>query len=316
MFEELIEQQQHWLDTYSGLAAEAVFGYANVHLSREALATQLAAKDSFYASLMQIPVRVIQNGLLNTQCRDFQSYSQERLIEYILSGVENKMTSDPDVALKNKIEETRMLLIQLGSDLTELETGHYQFMLAVYVQQEKQALQWSDEIAQHMERLWKEIEQCQSDISPEWKERLLEYMKTQAAAVVIPDKELKALKMKTMPSAMEKAVIQLFIDVGARVCPNVLEAAKGVEEEIRELQQALIQERELLVETVESLKVAFLAKNQELSGMREIINNLLLQVDQNINAFKPSEDTLNNNLNMNNLEELGLAEPGYHVENQ
>lgn len=311
MFEKQTEQllgQQFQLDTYSNLTAEAIFAYANVHLTREALTMQLAAKDSFYTSLVRIPVRVVLNGILSTQCRTLQSYAQERLIEYILSGVESKMLSDPEVELKNKIEESRTLLIQLGSDLTDLEAGHYQLMLTVFVMQEKQAQQWSDEITHHRERLWKEIEQCKPDISPEWKEPLLEYLKTQAAAVIIPDKELKALKIKTDPSAAEKAVIQLFIDIGARVCPNVLDEAKNIEAEIRELQEALIAERDPAVVGVDQLMQVFFEKNKQFAEMRNIINDLLLKVDENVNAFKPSEDTINDNLNMNSLEELGFIE--------
>jgi hypothetical protein len=304
MAEETI--QQPFLDTYSALTAESVFSYANVHFSRDDLVMQLAARDSFYTSLIQVPVHVVLNSLLNTQCRDLQTYSQERLIEYILSGAENKMVSEADIELKNKIEAERLRLIQLGSDLTALETAHYQFMLAVYVLQEKQASQWSEEAIKQMEILWDEIEQCKPDISAESKGRLLHFLKTQAATIVLSDKELKSLKIKETPSSVEKAAIKLFSDISAQVCPNVLETAKEVEADMRQFQQQLAQQRELLVTTVGQVKDAYLEKIGEFADIRERVNALLLEVDENVDAFKPSEDTLNNNLNMNNLVELGL----------
>ncbi len=305
MADQFIEQP--WLDTYATLTAESILAYANVHLSRQDLARQLAARDSFYASLVRIPARVALNSLLNTQCRDMQTYSQERLIEYILSGAESKMTTEADNALKDKIEAERLNLIQMGADLTELEKSHYQFMLDVYVLQEKQVSQWNTEVEQHSERLWKDIEQCKSDISPEWKVRLLEYMQTQAAKVTLSLQDLKNLKIKEEPVSIEKAAIQLFTDIGGNICPNVLETSKNIEAEMAELQQGLIQEREPFQVQVDQIKHSLLEKNQQLGNLRQVINDLLLQVDQNANAFKPSEDTLNNNLNMNNLDELGVA---------
>lgn len=296
-----------FLGTYGGLTAESILAYANVHLTRVELEMQLAAVETFYCELVKIPTLVVINSLLNTQCRDLQSYSQERLIEYILSGVEYKMTSEADEKLKEKIEAERVALIELGSDLTLLETSHYDFMLGVYIIQEKQASRWHEAMEQHSVTLWQEIQECKSDIPEEYRQRLLHYLNTQAASIALSDKDLKSVKMKEKPTAVEKAVIQLFVDVNGKICPAVLEVASKIEITVKQLQDELRKEREVLVSTVEKVKAAYLEKNQEFAEKREVINALLLEVDENANAFKPSEDTLNNNLNMNNLEELGLV---------
>jgi hypothetical protein len=300
-------KKQFFLGTYGGLTAESILAYANVHLSRDDLKMQLAATDSFYAELIHVPTLVVINSLLNGQCRDIQSYSQERMIEYILSGVEYKMTTEADIALKEKIEKERLALIQLGTDLNELETAHYDFMLAVYVQQEKQAARWLDEIEKLAENLWEDIEQCNPKMPPEAKETLLHYLITQAATIVLSDKEVRSSKIKTDPLAAQKAVIHLFSENKASICPNVIETSQKVEEEMRKLQKEFAQERELLLTTVEKMKVAILEKCNEFVDKRNIINKLFSEVDENVNAFKPSEDTINNNLNMNSLEDLGLV---------
>jgi vacuolar-type H+-ATPase subunit I/STV1 len=298
-----------FLGTYGGLTAESILAYSDIHLSREELEMQLRESHSFYAQLVKVPTQVVINSLLNTQCRDLQSYSQERLIEYILSGVEYKMTSEEDIKLKEKIEEKRLELISLGADLTQLESAHYEFMLSVYVLQERQAFEWNEALEQHAKKLESEIEQCKPDMPPEYKTRLLHYLKTQAATISLSEKDLKSLKIKFDPSAVEKAVIQLFIEANSKICPNVLETARNIESEVRNLQDELGQARDVLVSTVEKVKLALLEKNHQFSEMRETINTLLLDVDQNVNAFRPSEDTINNNLNMNNLKDLGLVAP-------
>ncbi len=302
---ELITQSS--LGTYGALTAESILAYANVHLSKDDLEMQLNAHDSFYSELVKIPTEVVRNSLLNTQCRDLQSYSQERLIEYILSGVENKMTSEADIKLKEKIEAERLSLIQLGSELTELETAHYQFMLSVYVLQEHQSAQWSEAMEQHAETLWKEIEQCKADMPLEYQQHLLHYLNTQSAALTFTEKELKSQKVKYEPCAVEKAVLKLFIDVGTRICPNVVDTAKNIEINVQQLQDELREQRGVLVSTVQTVKAALLEKNTQFSEKREIINTLLLEVDENVNAFKASDDTINNNLNMNTLEDLGFV---------
>lgn len=206
---------QPLINTYARLTAESILAYANVHLNEEQLSAQLAEHHSFYAGLVRVPSLIAFNSIINSQCRDIQTYSQERLIEYILSGADQKMTSEEDTALKDNIEAKRIALIKLGEMLTGIEKNHYQLMLDTYVLQEKQAAQWSEEAEQHVDRLWQEVIHCKPDVSEDWRERLLVLVKTQAAGVHIPDDILKAFKIEGEPSSTEKALLQLLIEIGA-----------------------------------------------------------------------------------------------------
>lgn len=203
------------IGTYEILTAESILAYVNVNLSQQDLKAQLEMPESFYAGLVKMPALNTANSLINGQCRELQTYAQERLIEYILSGKEQEMTSEADVALKDKIEAERLELIKLGEDLTELERKHYQLMLDTYILQEKMAQEWFAQAEIQVDFLWKALEEAKIDIPVEKKERLLYLVKTQAASITIPDAVLKKLNMVEQPSPIEKAALQLLIEAGA-----------------------------------------------------------------------------------------------------
>lgn len=205
---------KEWLATYAELTAESVLAYSDVVIAPEDIGPQLAAHDSFYAGLVKLPALITFNSLFNGQCRDVQTYCQERLIEYILSGVDQTMVSESSVLLKNQIEDSRLKLISMGELLSDLEARHYQLMLKAYSLQEQQVAKWDEATKEHAERLWETIELCQPDVSPDLKERLLELVRTQAAGITIPQEVLTLLNMATQPSATEKAVLQVFIEAG------------------------------------------------------------------------------------------------------
>lgn len=201
-------------NTYRRLTAESILAYVDLHFSPDALDTQLAAQGSFYAKLVQIPARITMNSMLDEQCRNTQAYAQERLIEYILSGQEDKMVEGSDLSLKNELEAKRQQLIALGNQMTILERDHYQLMIDTYMFLEEQVKHWSENIETEVDKIWTLIQQCKPDISSDYKVRLSQLVKTQAAGVIIPDTVLKSLNIKqdTALTATERAVLQLLLE--------------------------------------------------------------------------------------------------------
>lgn len=303
--------QVPWVATYATLTAEAILAYANVHLSRDQLEIQLTAHDTFYAGLVRLPALITFNSLINSQCRDIQTYSQERLIEYILSGMDQKMTSPTEMALKETIEETRLKLISLGEALTTVEKAHYELMLNMYSLQEKQAFEWTKTAETQVNSLWTAVERCQPTILPYWKIRFADLVKTQAAGVIIPEKFLQKLKIKE-PVPLLKALLQLFIEESGdssggksgselpkrKPCAQLFEAVIVANDVMQTLQKELENARESILLNIYETENAMKEMRTKLIDMREEIINVLSLVSTDELAFQPSADTLASNQEM------------------
>lgn len=294
-----------WFATYVKLTARSVLAYEGISVSPEMLVTQLAEHDSFYAGLVRLPALVTFNSLFNGQCRNIQTYCQERLIEYILSGVDQKMNSESQVALKDKIEETRLSLIALGERLSDLEARHYELMSSVFSFQEEQVAKWHEAVQKFGTKLWDAITRCQPEISFNFKERLIELMKTQAPGVILPEAIVRLLNIKNQPSATQVATIQTYIEAEIlKTTPlsnppeclkTTITESTEVENELQVLQKALESERKAkFLSEIQSFQRQYSGENSirsEWDKMRETIDDELYQVKPEAEAFPAEQDT-------------------------
>lgn len=86
-----------------------------------------------------------------------------------------------------------------------------------------------------------------------------------------------------------------------------LEVARAIDAERKELQQGLEAERESIPQKVIQMGKELDEMRDKLLLIKEEINEALLLVNKDVNAFKPSEETLDNNLNINNKLELPVS---------
>lgn len=300
-----IELPKEWLTTYVSLTAEAILAHADVKLPPDLLGHQLALRDSFYAGLVKLPARITFNCLIEGQCRDIQKYSQERLIEYIVSGVEQKMKSAPELELKDKLEKSRLKLIDLGAELNQLQKTHEELLSETHELQKKQASLWEEEIDVQINKIWDTLQKCKPNISIDTMPRLEMLMKTQAAGVVISEKLSKKLKLQSEHPFL-KAILQLFAEnLGTNdnesemerlfkqvPCETVIEVANRLNEEMYEQQKTLETERNPLFAQVEEGENALIRVRQNLIDLRNHITELLLQASENENAFQASPDVI------------------------
>jgi|GEM_PF-5627598 len=300
-------QQEKWLATYTELTAESILGKLGVGLEVSSLIAQFQAKkDFFYISLVQLPALSAFNGLLNTQCRDIQTYSQQRLIDYIILSEDAKKPLEEGEELRKQIESRRLELIGLGKRVTELERQHEDIMQQTYHFLSEHTLQWNILAEEITELLWELVKNCRPAAPQRFKNRLENLIKTQAADIEIPKETLKTFKLKPPVSWMIKAFIQVLIEIDTEVGTINQEkekertAAKEAEEAYRkmdELQKHLAAERTPYFEQLNQEGQDWAELRKNLLNIRSSINELLEQVRKD--AFEPTEDVQENNEALN-----------------
>lgn len=304
-----LESALKLFNTYTGLTAKSVLDAVGVELTQEEVDVQVEARYSFYAKLVKLPAIIIFGRLVYTQCEEIQSYAQQRLIRYLSSGEEQKLTSETGVVLKDTIEERRVTLLKEARMLLELNQKNDRLYQALCEFEKEQAVIWRREVAAQVDTLWKLMDKCPLGLSSDWQARYSMLVRTQAAGVSIPEKVIKTLKLQETLSSTEKALLQLLIEAdvikpddsshkSARCIGVNLEEARKVDAALLHVQETLEAKRqaEWGKQLPEHEKLFEVSRNK-LLAWRDEVGGLLEQVRKN--AFQASPDSLIVNEDLN-----------------
>lgn len=113
-----------WFSTYGLITAQRLLEHYKIKLPQEDLLYTLQTPNTFYHSLLQVPLRNVLNGIVLQQAQDYQLYAQKIFIDYLLSGESGKDRDSPGGSVREDLEKERQKLLMMNENFHELELSH------------------------------------------------------------------------------------------------------------------------------------------------------------------------------------------------
>lgn len=113
-----------WFSTYGLLTAERILGRYNIHLKHDELVKVVKDTSSIYYQLLRAPLKHVFNGIILTQALDYQTYAQKLFVDYLMSGEDAKEKGSPGSAVREDLEQQRLVLVEMGAAFREIELAH------------------------------------------------------------------------------------------------------------------------------------------------------------------------------------------------
>ena len=118
------DEFSQWFSTYGLITAQRILGHYQINLPSKDLITAVKNTTSFYHQVIQVPLKIILNGIILQQASDYHVYGQKLFIDYLLSGESGKPPESQGAGTRESIEEERKALVSLGEEFNQIQIEH------------------------------------------------------------------------------------------------------------------------------------------------------------------------------------------------
>lgn len=115
---------KQWFSTYGLITSQRILGHYQIVLPAHALIPAIKNQQSFYHLLVQVPLKNVLNGIILQQANDYHVYAQKIFIDYLLSGESAKPPEAQGASTRERLEEERQALIELGDEFNKKQLEH------------------------------------------------------------------------------------------------------------------------------------------------------------------------------------------------
>lgn len=214
--EQTVNDLSSWFSTYGVITAQRLLERYRIKLKDDDLIYALKTPNSFYNSLLRIPLKNVFNGIIMQQVRDYQVYSQKLFVDYLLSGEDAKVEEAPGAGTREAMETERKALMELGNDFHQHELDQERLIAESQAILIKHAETWQKKIASMAEELKTGFAKTGVDLSADKAKRALTTLLTQYnfnddLSSVSPERWKRVEEILSTP--ITKDIKQLFIQV-------------------------------------------------------------------------------------------------------
>lgn len=117
-----------WFSTYGSLTAQRILEGFHIKLDHDELLAAINNNRSIYYQLLRVPLKNVFNGIVMQQVHDYQVYVQKLLVDYLLSGQNDKGEDSPGSGARENLKEHSSTIMQLGDELNKTELEHQQLI--------------------------------------------------------------------------------------------------------------------------------------------------------------------------------------------
>ena len=178
------KQEMHtfedWFSTYGLITADRLLQNYSISLPAKQLMDELKHSESFYRRLLVVPAKNVYNGLICEQARDYQTYAQKKIIDYVLSGTsvsnDGKFVSNTQKDMESKRKD----LVKLSEDFYELSRKHYQLIHKSEKSLKKLALNWRQALLKTRKTIIEALKSARIVVLKEHKLKIKYYLTEQS----------------------------------------------------------------------------------------------------------------------------------------
>lgn len=114
--------------TYSLITAGQILEKYPLYLNEKARASIPLRPGCVYHLLLQVPLRMLLNGIILQQAHDYQVYVQKLFVDYLLSGESSRDENAPGALTREDLEAERVRVVALSQAFQALERVHARSM--------------------------------------------------------------------------------------------------------------------------------------------------------------------------------------------
>ncbi|KTD04207.1 hypothetical protein Lgee_0237 [Legionella geestiana] len=114
--------------TYSLITAGQILEKYPLYLNEKARASIPRRPGCVYHLLLQVPLRMLLNGIILQQAHDYQVYVQKLFVDYLLSGESSRDESAPGALTREDLEAERIKVVELSQAFQAFERTHARSM--------------------------------------------------------------------------------------------------------------------------------------------------------------------------------------------
>lgn len=113
-----------WFSTYGLITVERLLGTYQIKLAQTDLLSVMENSFNFYHKLLTIPLKLVLNGIVLQQAKDYHIYAQKLFIDYLISGENSKGEEAQGSSTHEAMENERKQLVLLGEEYHKHELEH------------------------------------------------------------------------------------------------------------------------------------------------------------------------------------------------
>lgn len=139
----LAKDMATWCSTYGQITDQRILEIYKIKLDPEDLLQALQTPDSFYNSLLKIPLRNVFNGIILQQTHDYQIYAQKLFIDYLLSGEADKDAAAPGSGVREDLKGRQEILQGMNESFRACELAHERLISKTQLKLMDDAKRWN-----------------------------------------------------------------------------------------------------------------------------------------------------------------------------
>jgi hypothetical protein len=217
---------EQWFPTYGVITADRLLQNYSITLPGQQLMDELKHPESFYRRIIVVPAKNVYNGLICEQGRDYQTYAQKKIIDYVLSGTSVSADGSFSSNTQKSLEKIRKDLVALSEGFYELTRKHYSLIHESEHTLKKLARNWRDALLKSRTKIMQALKNARIIVLKDQKLKIKYYLSQQSIKQTLSQEKLYEFIESLLGKKLEQSIKEAM-----QIAPEYIEACQKALEE-------------------------------------------------------------------------------------